>query len=143
MVSITTEYPVAKPILHKLKFIAQTMLEQENHTESELSILLTDDVKMTQLNQQYFKKDCTTDVIAFPQDERNVLGDVAMSVETAEKQAIICGHHLEDELVYLLIHGILHLLGFDDLKVQSRRKMRVKERAYLAQFQIEAHPEKR
>lgn len=143
MVSITTEYSVAKPILHKLKFIAQSVLEHEGITESEVSVLLTDDTKMTQLNQQYFRKNYTTDVISFPQNERNVLGDVAVSVETAEKQAITFGHHLEDELVYLIIHGILHLLGFDDLKIQSRRKMRVKERAYLAQFQIEAHPEKR
>lgn len=143
MVSITAEYPVARPVLRKLKFIAQAILEQENLSQAELSIVLIDDEKISQFNQKYFKKDHATDVIAFPQDDKQVLGDIVISVETAEKQAIELGHQLVDELVYLLIHGILHLLGFDDTKSHLRRKMRAKERVYLAQFQIEAHPEKR
>ncbi|MDI6784216.1 MAG: rRNA maturation RNase YbeY [bacterium] len=143
MVSINLEYPVPKLMLRKLKFIAQSILEQEQRVQAELSVLLTDDRTITELNQKYFKRARATDVIAFPQADSKVLGDVVISVETAEKQAIELGHHLEEELFYLFIHGILHLLGFDDTKTNLRRKMRAKERAYLMQFHIEAHPEKR
>ena len=142
MVSINSEYPVPKLILRKLKFIAQSILEQEKLAGVELSILLISDAKITELNQKYFKSNRVTDVIAFPQGDSKLLGDIVISGETAEKQAMERRHHLEDELAYLLIHGILHLLGFDDTKTNLRRKMRVKERAYLTQFHIEAHPDK-
>lgn len=143
MIAITTQYTIPKPILRKLKFIGQSILEQEKLAETELSLVLVEDAKITSLNQQYFKRNQATDVIAFPQADKRVLGDIVISVETAEKQAIERGHYLEDELIYLLIHGILHLLGFDDTKPELRRKMRAKERAYLIQFHISAHPEKR
>jgi probable rRNA maturation factor len=141
MVSITTTYPIPKPILHKLKFIAQAILDQEKISEAELSMLLTNDARITELNRQYFQRNRATDVIAFPQDDKKILGDIVISVDSAERQAIERNHHLEDELVYLLIHGILHLLGFDDIKSESRRKMRAKERCYLTEFHIAAHPE--
>jgi probable rRNA maturation factor len=141
MISITTTNQIPKPIIHKLKFIGQAILDQEKISEAELSILLTDDVRITELNQQYFQRNRATDVIAFPQEDKKILGDIVISGETAERQAIERNHRLEDELVYLLIHGILHLLGFDDTKSEPRRKMRAKERSYLTEFHIVAHPE--
>lgn len=147
MVSIITESPVVKPILRKLKFIGQVILDQEKISDSELSVLLTDDTRIMELNQRYFERNQATDIIAFPQSDMYsqnnllVLGDVVISIDTAERQAIERNHHLEDELSYLLIHGILHLLGYDDIKSVSRRKMRAKERIYLTEFHIDAHPE--
>jgi probable rRNA maturation factor len=147
MVSIITELPVSKLILRKLKFIGQAMLDREKIADSELSVLVTDDTRITAFNRQYFHCDRPTDVIAFPQSDTksqiqpSILGDVVISVDTAERQAIERNHHLEDELSYLLIHGILHLLGYDDIKSVPRRKMRAKERSYLTEFHIDAHPE--
>lgn len=96
------------------------VLEKLKETDCELSLLLTDDKEIQALNKAYRDLDKATDVLSFPQDEDAVnesgdtlLGDVAISVETAARQAE--EHHLSfnEELILLAIHGILHLLGYD------------------------------
>ena len=96
------------------------ILEKLEETDCELSLLLTDDVEIQELNRTYRDLDKATDVLSFPQDEDAVnetgdtlLGDVVISVETAARQAE--EHHLSfnEELILLTIHGILHLLGYD------------------------------
>ena len=86
----------------------------------ELSILLADDKKIRTLNKQYRGQDRATDVLSFSQNEgeenkpnSHVMGDVVISTVTAKRQAAEHGLTLEEEIVLLLIHGILHLLGFD------------------------------
>ena len=103
----------------------------ENHGESillvlgcenqELSVLLTDDRKIRTLNKQYRGQDRATDVLSFSQNDEeeeskpsyHLMGDVVISAVTAKRQAAEHGLTLEEEIVLLLIHGILHLLGFD------------------------------
>ena len=93
-------------------------LECENQ---ELSVLLADDKKIRTLNKQYRGQDRATDVLSFSQNEEeeenkpnsHLLGDVVISTVTAKRQAAEHGLTLEEEIVLLLIHGILHLLGFD------------------------------
>jgi len=96
------------------------VLETLEETDCELSLLLTDDIEIQELNRTYRDLDKATDVLSFPQDEDAVnesgdtlLGDVVISVETAARQAE--EHHLSfnEELILLAIHGILHLLGYD------------------------------
>ena len=86
----------------------------------EVSILLTDDKKMRELNKQYRNQDRSTDVLSFPQNgskeiglNHHLLGDVVISTATARRQATQHKLSLEQELVLLLAHGILHLLGYD------------------------------
>ena len=88
--------------------------------EKEISILLADDKKIRKLNNQYRGQDQATDVLSFPQNEgeeeglnSNLLGDVVISTVTARRQATQHELSLEEELVLLLTHGILHLLGYD------------------------------
>jgi probable rRNA maturation factor len=88
--------------------------------DSELSIVLTDDPGITRLNKQYLNRDHSTNVISFPQLEGefaqlnlNILGDVVVSVDTAQKEAEIAEKSLEWALIRLIIHGILHLTGYD------------------------------
>jgi len=93
-------------------------LECENQ---ELSVLLADDRKIRTLNKQYRGQDRATDVLSFSQNEgeeenkpnSHLLGDVVISTVTAKRQTAEHGLTLEEEIVLLLIHGILHLLGFD------------------------------
>jgi probable rRNA maturation factor len=94
-------------------------LEREEH---ELSILLTDDTFIQTLNKEHRGKDTPTDVLAFPLDESDgtpsvlddaLLGDVVISLDTAERQARRRKHDLFDEVSFLLAHGILHLVGYD------------------------------
>jgi len=86
----------------------------------EISIVILDDQEMEKLNETYRGINKPTNVLAFPMQEGQfsditpgLLGDVVISLETAEKEAITAGISLEERTSQLLIHGILHLLGFD------------------------------
>jgi len=87
--------------------------------DQELSVLLANDRKIRTLNKQYRGQDRATDVLSFSQNEEenkpnsHLMGDVVLSTVTAKRQAAEHGLTLEEEIVLLLIHGILHLLGFD------------------------------
>lgn len=102
--------------------------------ESELSIVVVDDEQIRRLNQQYFRRSRPTNVISFPlQNSVNppspqILGDVVISIETAQRQAEKRGGELEEEIISLLIHGILHLIGYDhEGSLTERKKMEAKE----------------
>lgn len=88
--------------------------------DAELSLLLTDDATVHELNRTYRGIDRTTDVLSFSQREGdnpdqwdNLLGDVILSVEQAQRQAEEYGHSMAREVGFLTVHGILHLLGWD------------------------------
>ena len=104
------------------KFIKETaskILKELQLDGVELSITLTDNQTIRELNRNWRKKDRPTDVLSFPIDEKppgyryRVLGDVVISLPYAKKQAEEIGIPYKDEVVRLLIHGILHLLGYD------------------------------
>jgi probable rRNA maturation factor len=106
----------------QVRSIAERMLRHLGRDEHELSILLTDDVFIRTLNETHRGKDRPTDVLAFPQNEEEgtptrmdhgLLGDVVISLDTAQRQAKRHKHALLDEVSFLLAHGILHLLGYD------------------------------
>ncbi len=90
------------------------------YPEAELSLVLTDDEGIARLNERYLGRPGPTNVISFPQQEGefvgvnpNLLGDVVISVETAVREAETAGMPLEWALSRLMIHGILHLVGYD------------------------------
>ena len=98
----------------------KTILPLLNCQNKELSILLTDDEKIRKLNKQYRNKNMSTDVLSFSQSEgeengleHNLLGDIVISITTAMRQSSEHNLSINEEIVLLLIHGILHLLGFD------------------------------
>jgi probable rRNA maturation factor len=100
----------------------------------ELSVLLTDDKTIKELNKKYRDQDRTTDVLSFSQNEgeesileSRLLGDVVISMSTAKKQAAQHDLLLEEEIVLLLIHGTLHLLGFDH-EVSDTEAYRMKKK---------------
>src|SRR5688572_12775303 len=86
--------------------------------EAELSVVFCDDAFIQALNREYRGYDRPTDVLSFPQEPTpagtELLGDVVISVETAQRQAREQGHALGHEVAWLLCHGVLHLLGYDD-----------------------------
>lgn len=101
-----------------------------------------DDHQIKKLNQEYLHRNRPTDVISFSQIEGEfshintyLLGDVVISVETAKRQAREVHATLLDEITFLLIHGILHLVGYDhEGSVENARKMKTKERKLLGAF---------
>lgn len=100
------------------------------HDSTEISVLFTDDVNMRAYNRTYRKLDKTTDVLSFPQGfdgDNKVLGDVLISVDTALRQAKTYNVSVESEIERLLVHGILHLVGYDHKKQKEREVMREME----------------
>jgi probable rRNA maturation factor len=100
-----------------LSKIAHRALEVLGLSKVELSIALVSDTQIKRLNKLYRNKDKPTDVLSFPIGERVedwlILGDIVISVDTAKRQAKELGHSLEEELKRLLVHGLVHLLGYD------------------------------
>lgn len=112
--------------LDRLQKTAQAILNVLNCPEGELSILIVDDVRIETLNKNYLHRGGPTNVIAFPMQEGDfsnitpqLLGDVVISVETAQKEARLGGITMEERLYQLLIHGILHLFGYDHEKTDT------------------------
>lgn len=110
----------------RVRVRAERMLEAVGRADAELSILLCDDRAIRDLNRDYRAKDRPTDVLAFPLDDRRVLGDVAISVDTARRQARRAGRTISAEITMLLAHGLLHLLGFDHRDAAEERRMKAK-----------------
>lgn len=112
---------------------------------AELVVLLTDDATLHDLNRRFRGKDSATDVLSFegsvdqasPACAIHHVGDIAISVERARRQAEEYGHTFERELAYLLTHGTLHLLGFDHEEDSEQRRMREAEEQVLASLGLE------
>jgi probable rRNA maturation factor len=105
--------------------------------EGDVSILLTTDTHIRELNRAYRRKDKATDVLSFPSalgGPASLAGDLAVSLETAERQAEEQGHGLFDEVRILLLHGMLHLKGFDH--ETDAGQMARKERALRKVFAL-------
>ena len=119
-----------------LKKTLRSLLETLNCQTSDLSVLIVDDARIHRLNARYRGIDRPTDVLAFAMREgpfahlqAQILGDVVISAETAVRQAHARRHSLAEELTRLLIHGTLHLLGYDhEVSAAAARLMRAKER---------------
>jgi probable rRNA maturation factor len=121
----------------KIKKIALTILELVAEKNAELSLALIGNLEMKKLNGQYRNKDYPTDVLSFPiegvvPEETRLLGDVIISVEKAAEQAKARGHSSEQELITLLIHGVVHLLGYDHERSgrEARAMRQVEKRIY-------------
>ena len=113
-----------------------------------LTVLTTDDATLQDLNHRFLGIDAPTDVLAFPEaaeaplgeGEPPSLGDIAISVPTAVRQAAELGHGLSDELAHLLTHGILHLCGYEhEGGGEEAARMRSREEHYLGD--IKGHGE--
>ncbi len=116
---------------------ARAILSDVGEASAELGILFVGDQRMRSLNRQYRGKDRTTDVLAFamreaPHSSSSLLGDVVIAVPTAARQAKEGQRSLDEELTVLLVHGILHLCGYDHERSEKEaRRMHRRERMIL------------
>jgi probable rRNA maturation factor len=120
--------------------LAEFVLDREEAPQyAELSIAIVDLAEMGRLNAQYRGKEGPTDVLSFEcddlcaaePDEPVTIGDVVIAPEVAEAQAEEYGHTVEQELNLLLVHGVLHLLGYDHADDADASVMQARERALL------------
>ena len=114
----------------KLHMAALAVFAQQNKPhDTMITIVISDDEQLHQLNQQFLGENRTTDVLSFPSGEidpetqQQYLGDIIISFPQAKKQAAASGHDVEDELQLLVVHACLHLLGFDHSSEQEKKDM--------------------
>lgn len=142
-----SEIVLENNIINQIEFAIKKVLESENITKPcEISFLVTDNLKIKSLNKEFRSKDEATDVLSFPQYEPFViyktkdlylyLGDVVISAEKVTEQALNFGHSFEREMVYLTVHSILHLIGYDHMVPDEQVIMRNKEKEILKSLGI-------
>ncbi|MGC8668846.1 MAG: rRNA maturation RNase YbeY [Chthonomonadales bacterium] len=133
-----------------LREAARRALAHEGVSRAEVNIVLTSDAEIRSLNRDYRGRDEATDVLSFAQrdtagdqpplpagsERREMLGDVVISVDTAARQARDHGLALEDEVALLAVHGILHLLGYDDADEAGAEEMRTRQETILAGMRV-------
>ena len=118
----------------RISDLAQTVLSNEGVLAAEISIVIVDDEYIIRLNQEYLNKNTTTDVLSFrlTDDTGDKLeGEVYANIEQITRQASDYHVLLEDEISRIVIHGVLHLLGFDDQTGEQKKIMTEKEDQYL------------
>ncbi|MBI3837116.1 MAG: rRNA maturation RNase YbeY [Planctomycetia bacterium] len=123
----------------RLKRAVEAVITEARITEAEVSIALVDDATIHVLNRQYLAHDYPTDVLSFAleRDERRLEGEVIASAETAIRSAARLGWSADEELLLYVIHGTLHLVGYDDATPEQREVMCTQEAHHLAQFGLE------
>ena len=127
MIHIEAELPFPEILIEQA---ARAALEHESQSpDAELSIVLTDDARLQQLNRDYLDIDAPTDVLSFPSTETDpetgvrYIGDILISIPRAGAQAEAAGHPLEAEVQLLVVHGVLHLLGYDHAEAKEKARM--------------------
>lgn len=113
-----------------LKFTAESEIKRIG----QVNIIFCSDNYILDINQKYLQHDYFTDIITFDYCEGKTLsGDLFISVDTVRENAIFYGTEFDDELNRVIVHGLLHLIGYDDHSEEDQKTMRSKEDYYLAQ----------
>lgn len=125
--------------------------EKMENSKLLITITLTNPENIKKINKEYRNIDRATDVLSFPMFEKeeleekikkndfeheDVLGDIIISVEKVQEQAIEYGHSFERELSYMVVHGFYHLMGYDHIQEEDKKKMRPKEEKILSDLKI-------
>lgn len=137
-----TQLPDAELLIHRVckAIFSEEMMASLQHKEVDLSVVLADDAIVQELNKTYRHKDKTTNVLSFPATEMQegdlaedckipelALGDVILSLDTLTIEANAQKKTLRDHFYHLLVHGILHLLGYDHISEKEANRMESKE----------------
>ena len=134
-------------LLKKMEEAAGVLFEQEgvDGERAEISLTLVSLEEIRELNRDYRDVDRETDVLSFPQFEcvedmpefgELCLGDVVICLDKVEEQAKEFGHSFERELIYLFVHSLLHLLGYDHMEEEEKKEMRQAEEMILESIGI-------
>lgn len=133
--------PLPQGIEQKIEQALLAGLAVEGYTTKvEISLSFVDEEEIRTLNREYRNRDDITDVLSFPLEEdfpqeNELLGDIVLCVKRAEEQAREYGHSTERELIYLSIHSLFHLLGYDHMEEEEKKIMRQKEKDSLKKLE--------
>lgn len=124
----TQSYPIDP---RKVTSIAKSVLEAEGISFEEVGIHFVDEREICELHEQFFGDPTPTDCISFPLKGPQLLGDIFVCPQIALTYAQKYGKDPFEELILYVIHGLLHLIGYDDMDVKSRAKMRRAEKRHM------------
>jgi probable rRNA maturation factor len=137
-IAITNEQARLDVDINRLRTAVQTMLAGEGIAAGEISVAIVDDPTIHDLNRRWLNHDQPTDVLSFVLEESEGYreGEIIVSADTALARAAEFGWTAESELLLYVIHGALHLVGYDDKESADRERMRERERFYLARLGV-------
>lgn len=142
------------------KIVSFALSTEKVECNTQISVVLVDNEEIREINRKYRNIDRETDVLSFPMldypagkvyketytdgnfdasamdGDELVLGDIVISLEKASAQALEYGHSFKRELMYLVVHSVLHLLGYDHMEDEDKKRMREREEYILSQFDI-------
>lgn len=137
------DYLIDENIIEYVENILKNEKENFNDKTFYISLLITNNEEIHEINKQYRNMDRPTDVISFAYNETEnvgpieVVGDIIISIDKVKSQASEFGHPEKREFYYLLTHGMLHILGHDHIEDDEKAIMREKEEKYLIQYGYE------
>jgi probable rRNA maturation factor len=125
--------PFAVPGKRILRRWIESVIRRENGTPGEINFIITNDDYLLRLNKKYLKKKTYTDILTFPmaEDTGSVAADIYISIDRIRENSKRYKQQVKKELARVMIHGILHLMGYSDELEEDVAKMRQKEEVYL------------
>ncbi len=138
-VSFHLRDPRWKTLLTKERAFLRRLIARALKSEKaagSLSVVLTNDAEIKALNREYRGKNKPTNVLSFPMGEGGELGDIVLAFETVKAEAKAQKKTLRAHTAHLIVHGCLHLLGFDHMTEKDAQKMESRETEILAAFKI-------
>jgi len=134
-IAIATPQEIVAVDRKHVREVVRAVLDGEGVADAEISLAFVDNPTIHTLNKRYLDHDEPTDVLSFPLSEPNakrLAGELVIGAEVAQAQAAERGHDVQQELALYVIHGLLHLCGYDDRTDEGAQEMRGRERHYLA-----------
>lgn len=123
----------------RLREAVRNVLSDAGYEQGEISVAIVDDPTIHELNRKYLNHDYPTDVLSFllsDEGDESIEGEVIVSADTAASMAEQYSWSADDELLLYVIHGTLHIAGYDDLEPELQQEMREQERIQLARFNL-------
>ncbi|MET4003845.1 MULTISPECIES: rRNA maturation RNase YbeY [Arthrobacter] len=144
-IEINNESGVEAPQEELVKLIRHILTAMHLHPQTEVSVILADIETMEKLHVEWMDEPGPTDVLSFPMDELRpgtaaeptapgLLGDIVLCPVVAQEQAVSAGHSMEEELLLLTTHGMLHLMGYDHREPEEKEEMFGIQRELLSSF---------
>ncbi len=135
-VSVANQQEALELDFARIKTVARGVLQGEGLADAKLTIAFMTDPAIHALNKRFLEHDEPTDVITFPYTKKPLHGDLAISTDTAITAAAERGHEAAEEVLLYVIHGILHLCGYDDMSEKKQKVMKQKEAEYLSKLGV-------